>query len=286
MTERLRILITGANGQLGRSLQEVLTTDELLPLPHADADVTDPTVVERIASWRPDVVIHAAAMTDVDGCERNPDAAYRVNALGTRNVAVACQEANAAMVYISTDYVFDGTKGDAYWEFDAPNPLSAYGASKLAGEQIVQQLLNRFWIVRTAWLYRPGHRNFVSTILRLAQQQDEIRVVETEVGSPTYAPDLAAAIAQLIRRPLYGVYHLVNRGQCSRYEFARRIVELARLPARVVPVKQFPRPAQRPAYAPLRNFAGTQIGIELRHWEAALRECLAGSEASLDVDTP
>ena len=275
MTERLRILITGANGQLGRSLQEVLTTEELLPLSHADADVTDPTIIEHIAAWQPDVVIHAAAMTDVDGCERNPEAAYRVNALGTRNVAVACQQANAAMVYISTDYVFDGTKGDAYWEFDVPNPLSVYGASKLAGEQIVQQLLSRFWIVRTAWLYRPGHRNFVTTILRLAQQRAELQVVETEVGSPTYAPDLATAIAQLIRRPLYGVYHLVNRGRCSRFEFARRIVELARLPTRVVPVERFPRPAQRPAYAPLRNFAGTQIGIELRHWEAALRECLA-----------
>lgn len=274
MKSPLRIVITGAGGQLGRSLQEVLLRDEVWPLSHADGDVTDVRIIDRITGWHPDVVIHTAAMTDVDGCERNPDTALRVNALGTRNVALACQQAGAAMVYISTDYVFDGTQDRPYMEWDMPHPISVYGASKLAGERYVEQLLNRFWIVRTAWVYRQGHQNFVTKILKLAAQHDRLSVVTNEVGSPTYAPDLAAAIAQLIRRPLYGVYHLTNAGHCSRYEFAQRIVELAGLDTIVEPVDHYPRAARPPAYAPLRNFVGAEIGIELRPWEEALAECL------------
>ncbi len=270
--EKMRIVITGAGGQLGRSLQEVLAGQQVLPLIHADGDVSDPRIIARIAGWQPDVVIHAAAMTDVDGCERDPDAAFCVNGLGTRNVALACQQAGAAMVYISTDYVFDGTKGRPYDEWDLPNPINTYGASKLIGEDYVKQLLNRFWIVRTAWIYRQGHKNFVTTILRLAQERDRISVVTTEVGSPTYAPDLAAAIVQLIQRPLYGTYHMTNAGHCSRHEFAKKIVELAGLDTLVEPTDYYPRAAKPPAFAPLRNFVGAQAGIELRPWEEALAE--------------
>lgn len=271
MKPATRIVITGAGGQLGRSLQETLAGEQVLALTHADGDVADPGIIDRIAGWQPDVVIHTASMTDVDGCERNPDAAFRVNGLGTRNVALACQQTGAAMVYISTDYVFDGTRGSPYTEWDTPNPISVYGASKLAGERYVEQLLDRFWIVRTAWVYRRGHNNFVATILRLAAEQSRLRVVTTEVGSPTYAPDLAAAIAQLIQRPLYGIYHLTNAGYCSRYEFARKIVELAGLDTVIEPVDHYPRAARPPAFAPLRNFVGAEAGIELRHWEEALR---------------
>ncbi len=146
-----------------------------------------------------------------------------------------------------------------------------YGASKLAGERYVEQMLNRFWIVRTAWVYRRGHKNFVATILRLAAERDRLKVVTTEVGSPTYAPDLAAAIAQLIQQPLYGIYHLTNAGHCSRYEFAQKIVELAGLDTVVEPVDHYPRAARPPAFAPLRNFVGAEAGIELRPWEEALR---------------
>jgi dTDP-4-dehydrorhamnose reductase len=267
----MRIFITGRDGQLGRSLLDILTDDQVLAVDLDDGDVTDTNIIHQIAEWRPDVVIHGAAMTSVDGCERDPDAAFRVNGLGTRNVALACQQADAAMVYISTDYVFDGAKGSPYTEWDTPNPISIYGASKLAGESYVKQLLSRFWIVRTAWLYRPGFKNFVATILRLAGEHDHISVVTTEIGSPTYAPDLAAAIDQLIRRPLYGTYHLTNAGHCSRFEFARKIVELAGLDTIVEPTDHYPRLAQPPAYAPLRNFVGAEAGIELRAWEEALQ---------------
>ncbi|MGB9301319.1 MAG: dTDP-4-dehydrorhamnose reductase, partial [Anaerolineae bacterium] len=212
----MRIVITGALGQLGRSLQEVLQGHELLLLDLPEHDVTDPGIISAIGSYQPDVVIHAAAMTDVDGCELDPDSAYRINALGTRNVADACQTCHAALLYVSTDYVFDGTKGEPYLEFDDPNPLSVYGRSKLAGEVLVRDLLTRYYIVRTAWLYGPGGRNFVTKILGLAAHREDLSVVTTEVGSPTYAPDLAEAIARLIEHPLYGTYHLVNEGSCSR----------------------------------------------------------------------
>jgi dTDP-4-dehydrorhamnose reductase len=272
----MRVAITGADGQLGQSLQTALTTDSVLPLDHTSGDVTDTRTIDTIADWQPDVVVHAAAMTDVDGCERNPEAAFRVNGIGTRNIALACQRAGAALLYVSTDYVFDGTKGTPYNEWDVPNPISAYGASKLAGETYAHRLLNHFWIVRTAWVYRRGHKNFVSTMLRLAQERERLQVVTTEIGSPTYAPDLAAAVARLIRLPLYGTFHLTNAGHCSRYELASRIVEVAGLSTVVEPIDHYPRAAQPPAFAPLCNIVGADAGIELRSWEDALAAFIAG----------
>jgi dTDP-4-dehydrorhamnose reductase len=271
----MRIVITGADGQLGQSLQHVLDTESVLPLQRAMGDVTDTRTITVIADWQPDVVIHAAAMTDVDGCEQDAEAAFRVNGIGTRNVALACQRAGAAMLYISTDFVFDGTKGAPYSEWDATNPVSAYGASKLAGEIYVQHLLNRFWIVRTAWVYRRGHRNFVTTMLRLARERERLQVVTTEVGSPTYAPDLAAAVARLVRLPLYGTFHLTNAGHCSRYELAAKIIELTGLPAVIEPTDHYPRAARPPAFAPLRNIVGAEAGIQLRPWEDALADFIA-----------
>lgn len=266
----MRIAITGADGQLGQSLQAILGAEPVLALTRATGDVTDPRTIEVIADWQPDTVVHAAAMTNVDGCERDPEAAFRVNGIGTRNVALACQQAGAAMLYVSTDYVFDGTKGAPYWEWDATNPISVYGASKLAGETYVHHLLNRFWIVRTAWVYCRGHGNFVTKMLRLAQERQRLQVVTTEVGSPTYAPDLAAAIARLLHLPLYGTYHLTNAGHCSRYELASKLIELAGLPAVVEPVNHYPRAARPPAFAPLCNIVGAEAGIRLRGWEDAL----------------
>ncbi len=269
-----RIVITGAHGQLGRSLCQLFDPQYTLALTHQDGDVTNPTVIDRIAGWRPTVVIHTAAMTHVDACEQDPDSAFRVNALGTRNIALACQRAGAAMVYISTDYVFDGTKDAPYTEWDTPNPINVYGASKLAGEHFVQHLLQQYWIVRTAWVFCEGHKNFVTTILRLAREHGHLRVVTTEVGCPTYAPDLAQAIRALIQHPLYGTYHLTNAGYCSRFEFARTIVALAGLDVDVEALDHYPRAARPPAFAPLRNFVGAEIGITLRSWEAALENCL------------
>lgn len=269
----MRLLITGALGQLGRNLQQAVEGHDILPIDLPEHDVTEPKIVGTIEDFQPDLVIHAAAMTDVDGCEVNPDAAYKVNALGTQNVALACQRCDAPLLYVSTDYVFDGTKAEPYLEFDEPNPISVYGRSKLAGELFVRDLLTRFYVVRTAWLYARGGKNFVTKILELAEEREELSVVTNEVGSPTYAPDLAEAIARLIEYPLYGTYHLVNEGSCSRYEFAQRILELAgksRFPLH--PTETYERATRVPANGALRNFcAATQLGITLRPWEEALR---------------
>ena len=281
----MRIVITGAEGQLGKSLQDVLIGHEILPVDLPEHDITRLDIITTIAAFQPDVVIHAGALTDVDACELDPDSAYRVNALGTRNVAVACQRCDAPMVYISTDYVFDGAKGEPYLEFEEPSPINVYGRSKLAGERLVRDLLSRFYIVRTAWLYAQGGNNFVAKILSLARERDELSVVTTEVGSPTYAPDLAEAIVRLIEYPLYGIYHLVNEGSCSRYEFASKILELAgKNGFPLHPARTYDRPTRVPANASLRNFcAATQLGIRLRPWEEALRSYFGegvGSESS------
>jgi len=269
----MRIVITGAEGQLGRSLQNVLVGHEILLVDLPEYDVAQPGIMGTIEGYQPDVVIHAGALTDVDACELDPDAAYMVNALGTRNVAVACQRCDAPMVYISTDYVFDGAKGEPYLEFEEPNPINVYGRSKLAGELLVRDLLSRFYVVRTAWLYAQGGNNFVAKILALAGEREELSVVTTEVGSPTYAPDLAEAIVRLIEYPLYGIYHLVNEGSCSRYEFASKILELAgKSGFPLHPAQTYDRPTRVPANSTLRNFcAATQLGIRLRPWEEALR---------------
>lgn len=275
----MRIVITGSAGQLGQALQQVLSSEDLLLLHLPEFDITNYEQVQHvITSFFPQVVIHAAAYTDVDGCERKPEMAYRVNALGTQNVALACQSCDAAMVYISTDYVFDGTKNEPYWEWDSPNPQSVYARSKLAGEYYTQTLLHKFYIVRTAWLYSRTGENFVKTVLRLADEHNELRFVTDEVGSPTYAPDLAKALQRLIAYPLYGIYHLTNTGVCSRYEWAKAILELAGRPDfPLFPTQGYVRPAKVPARCELRNFcAATQLGITLRPWREALVDYFHG----------
>ncbi len=269
----MRVVITGARGQLGRALQEVLQRLDLFLVDLPEHDVTERRIVGTIAEFQPDLVVHAAAMTDVDGCERDPDSAFKVNAVGTRNVADTCRLCDAALLYVSTDYVFDGTKGEPYLELDEPNPICVYGRSKLAGELLVRDLLTDCYIVRTAWLYGQGGRNFVAKILELAAHRDELSVVTTEVGSPTYAPDLAAAIARLIEYPLYDTYHFVNEGSCSRFEFAERILEFAgKSHLALRRVEHYERLATVPANAALRNTsASTRFGITLRPWQEALR---------------
>ena len=272
----MRIVITGHKGQLGGALQEALKGETLLGLDLPEHDITDrQATAQAIADFAPQVVIHAAAMTNVDGCERDPDAAYRINGLGAQNVALACQMCNAAMVYVSTNEVFDGTKGEPYLEFDQTNPINTYGRSKLAGELITQALLNRFYIVRTAWLYARGGNNFVTKMIHLADERDELRVVADEISSPTYAPDLAEAIAKLIRTDHYGIYHFTNQGVCSRYDFAIKILELAgRGHVLVHPITsdQYTRASTPPPHAPIRNFcAATALRITLRPWEEALQ---------------
>jgi len=271
----MRIVVTGSAGQLGQALQQPLSAHQLLLIDLPELDVTNYRQIrEAIVGFRPDVVVHAAAFTNVDQCELQPETAYRVNALGTQNVALASQDCDAAMLYVSTDYVFDGNKGEPYWEWDAPNPQSIYARSKLAGEYYTSSLLTRFYIVRTAWLYSRTGSNFVTRVLEMADQRPDLHYVTDEVGSPTYAPHLAAAIAELIAHPLYGVYHFTNTGVCSRYEWAKAVLEMAgRGDYPIFPTEGYERPAKVPAYCELRNFCGaTQLGITLRPWQEGLRD--------------
>jgi len=272
----MRILITGHKGQLGRELWRALAGETLLGADLPELDITDASATQAIADFRPDVVLHAAAYTDTAGCERDPDLAYRVNALGTRNVALGCQRVGGVLLYISTNEVFDGQKTEPYLEWEQPNPLNVYAKSKLAGEWYVQMLLERFYIVRIAWLYSRGTTSFVTKILQAAEGQLELRVVTDEVATPTYAPDLAAAIAALIRQPVYGIYHFTNAGQCSRYEWALKILELAgrHVPVRPVTMREFPGATVKPPYSVLRNFCGAALDITLRPWEEALEEAM------------
>jgi dTDP-4-dehydrorhamnose reductase len=271
----MKIAITGSDGQLGRALDVVLRPQHtLLRLPRREFDITDPANRPVLASLAPDLVIHCAAMTDVDGAARDPVTAFRVNAFGTQNIALACGQCNAGMLYISTNEVFDGTKDAPYLEFDPTHPINPYGKSKLAGEWYTRHLLNKFYIVRTAWLFARGGGKFPDKILELAQRQSALAVVRDEIGSPTYAPDLAAAIAQLIETGQYGIYHLVNAGACSRYEWAVEILRLANVPRPVkpIPLAEYARASAPPRNGALENLAAaTMLNIRLRPWEEAMQ---------------
>lgn len=273
----MRIAITGSKGQLGTALQEELTADELMLIDLPEYDISDlQAITAQVAAFAPDVIIHGAAITDVDGCERNPELAYRVNVLGTRNMAVAAQQCGAAMVYIGTDYVFDGTKGEPYWEYDTPAPQSVYARTKQVGEDLVRTLVARHYVTRIAWLYGAGPRNFVRTVLRLAHEKGAMSMATDEIGSPTLAPDVAAALSRLIRLPAYGTYHLPNSGTCSRYEWAIEILRLASIEGvAVTPITDYPRVSQVPKCVEMRNFCAAELGIVMRPWQEALRDYVA-----------
>jgi len=281
---RAKIVVTGGRGQLGRAIAARLGgAYDVVPLGRAELDVADRRAAhDAIVAAAPAIVIHAAAMTDVDGCERDPDAAFRINALGSLHVAEAAEAVGARLLAISTDFVFDGERPSPYFEYDAPRPLSVYGASKLAGEEHVLRVARGALVVRTAWLYGPGGKNFVDTILALgdANAGKPLKVVADQAGSPTWAPDLADALARLLSSPLSGVVHAANAGHATRYELARRALDLAGLEAvRVEPVTtaEMPRPARRPAHAVLGSRVFGAAGVApLRYWEDALAEHVAG----------
>ena len=271
----MRVFVTGIRGQLGNELARQWSSTAMVAgadLPEVDITQAD-QVTEAVLKARPDLVVHCAAMTDVDGCARDPVMAYRVNGLGTQNVAIACQQANAAMLHISTNEVFGGRDGRAYHEFDQLQPINPYGSSKAAAEWYVRHLLTRFYIVRTAWLYASGGRNFIHAIQDAADRKGTLRVVTDEVANPTFANDLAAAIIQLAATGRWGVYHLVNQGACSRYTFATKILELtgrAHVPVTPILQAEWPRASTPPAHAPLENTCAAALGIQLRPWDEAL----------------
>ncbi len=270
----MKVLVTGSNGQLGRELAEMLPArgHEVVALDRSALDVSDAGAVDRaVEEHAPDLVINAAAYTNVDGCEEEPGLAHAVNALGPRNLAQACERRACDLLHVSTNYVFDGEGERPYEPFDPPRPASAYGRTKLAGEEYVMRLTNRWYVVRTAGVYGRGH-NFVRTMLRVAGERDRLTVKDDEYGSPTYARDLAEGIARVIEEGSYGLYHLTNGGACSWYEFAREIFRLADVEVEVVPVpsSEYPLPAARPANGVLSSLGSP----ELRHWREALADYL------------
>ena len=271
-----RVLVTGAAGQIGREVVEACAGDDVIAADHATLDVGDrDAVLQMITSTAPDVVVHAGAWTAVDACEGDPDRAFRVNALGTRYVAEGARRVGAWVCYLSTDYVFDGTKREPYVESDPTGPRSAYGRSKLAGEHAVAAANPRHAIVRTSWLFGVGGRNFVDTMLGLAGQHDELRVVADQIGCPTYVGHLARALVELAASEAYGIHHVAGAGACSWFEFAGEIFRRAELDVRVVPctTEEFPRPAPRPAYSVLGIERADSV--RLPDWREGLAAYLA-----------
>lgn len=278
----MKVLVTGAEGQLGRDLARVMAhSADLLPCGRDRLDVTDADAVFRlIRNEKPDAIIHAAAYTQVDRAESEPDEVFRINALGARNVAAAAAEIGCKLAYVSTDYVFDGTSSRPYREFDRTCPLSVYGHSKLEGERFVQRLNGKSFIVRTSWLYGRGPNNFVGKILLAARAGKPLKVVSDEIGSPTYTEDLAVFLAGLVRTNLYGVYHAANTGSCSRLELARAALDLsgmADVPIEPISSSELRQPAPRPRYSVLDDWMIRLNGLEpMPDWRNALTRCLAG----------
>ena len=282
----MKVLVTGANGQLGRDVVNLLKKggNSFLACAREQLDITDQLECSNVIStYDPEVVIHCAAYTAVDAAETDVDGAYQVNAIGTRNIAVAAEQIGAKLIYISTDYVFDGTSDEPYQEYDSTSPQSIYGKSKRAGEVLVQSLSSRWFIVRTSWVYGMHGSNFVKTMLKLGQEKPKLKVVHDQKGSPTYTVDLAHFLQELMSTEKYGVYHASNSGACTWYEFTQAIFEEAQLfpgfhiQAEVDPcaTDQFPRPAPRPRNSVMEHLSIRTNGLnDLRPWREGLRDFL------------
>ena len=317
------VLITGAAGSLGSDLCDTLGRQfRVVPATRRDFDITNLRATRSFVSeTKPDVIIHPAAFTDVDGCEAQSDKAFLVNGLGTRNAALAASEIGARLFYISTDYVFDGTKDGPYSEWDAPNPVTVYGKSKLLGEEYVKQHVSRHFIIRIAWLYGQNGNNFVKTMLRLAQEKEQLGIVNDQRGTPTWTVDIAKQIRDLLPTKLYGTYHCTSQGSCTWYEFALEIFKNAgyvikssaegsvslipnpesRIPVlssltpntqslrpitvRPVTSDDSPRPAKRPKNSVLRNHMLQLQGMDIMpHWKEALEEFMNSVNSQRSTD--
>ncbi|MDQ0199066.1 dTDP-4-dehydrorhamnose reductase [Neobacillus ginsengisoli] len=272
----MKVVVTGAKGQLGQDvvLELARKNHEAIGADREQLDVTNETSVQAfISDIKPDVILHCAAYTNVDAAEENEDAAYQVNALGTEYLAKAAKLVGAKMLYVSTDYVFDGTATDPYETDEATKPIGAYGRTKLAGEELLKKNLEQFFIVRTSWVFGVYGQNFVKTMLRLGAERGEVGVVHDQVGSPTYTVDLARFMVELMETEKYGIYHASNSGVCSWYEFAVEIFKQAGMKVTVNPLttEQFPRPAARPKYSVLSKKKIEEQGLSpLRDWKEAL----------------
>lgn len=276
----MKIGVIGAKGMLGTDFCEYLKTNNIKPIEWdlPEMDITDISrTIKEITRIKPNIILHFAAYSDVDGAEIEKSKAYAVNTLGTWAVALATKEIKAKLLYMSTDYVFDGKKDEYYLESDTPNPINYYGQTKLLGEKLIKDHLSKYFIVRTAWLYGKHGKNFVSTILTKAREQEYLEVVSDQVGSPTYTRDLCEHLDKLINSEHYGTYHLTNSGVCSWYKFACMIIKEAGLTNQILPISsdRINRPAKRPAYSVLKNFNYENLFMEsLRPWEQALKDFL------------
>lgn len=277
----MRVLVTGAKGMLGSDLCPIFAQHhEVRATDINDMDVRRPEAVSAtFESFQPHLVVHLAALTDVDFCEKQPDEAYRTNAVGTQLVALACRKSGAELVYLSTISVFDGDKPEAYTEFDVPNPRSHYSRAKYQGEVIIQSLLQRYYIVRAGWMFGGGteDKKFVAKIMELARSRPRLQIVDDKFGSPTYTRDISSAILELVKSGWYGVYHLVNTGvPASRYEVAKHILACAGITdCELTPVSSacFPLSAPRPRMEAGRNLRVELLGLNLmRPWPRALEE--------------
>jgi dTDP-4-dehydrorhamnose reductase len=268
----MRILITGAQGQLGRALQQALSGEDLILKDLPEFDLTQPGSESQIVAARPSVILHVGAYTNVDGAEREPDRALAVNVQGTTFVARAAATLNARLIYLSTDYVFDGTKSTPYREEDVPHPINMYGQSKREGEIAALTGCPNTLVVRTAWLYGHAGNNFVKTIMLQACERPFLEVVRDQRGCPTNADDLSLALKDLLMSDLRGVCHVTNTGDCTWHEFAEAIVSLMNLstPVRPITTAQMGRSARRPAYSVLAQGRLGTVRALLPHWQDAL----------------
>ena len=269
----MRIVITGARGQLGADLQQVLQGHQLTLLDLPTFDLTHDACGGVIVDAAPDVVIHAGAHTDVDGAERDPGLAMAVNAEGTERVARAAAQVGARLIYISTDYVFDGSGTRPYLETDQTNPVNAYGASKCAGEERALACCENTLVVRTAWLYGLQGKNFVKTILQLAADRPSLRVVADQRGCPTFTEDLASMIGKLVAHSARGILHVTNEGDCTWHEFATEIIRRAghHVPVEPITTADMPRPAKRPTYSVLSAERLHHLGFRMPSWQDGLQ---------------
>jgi dTDP-4-dehydrorhamnose reductase len=284
-----KILVTGANGQLGNELRRLCRNFPGLEFIFTDVDMLDITNPDAVSVFmeasKPAIVINCAAYTDVDGAEENAKQARKINSLAPQVLAAACAMQSAFLIHISTDYVFDGDTSVAYKEDDSTNPQSVYGNSKLEGEEKVKSVFDDYVIIRTSWLYSEYGNNFMRKILEKAKANDKIEVVDDQIGSPTYARDLANCIIDIVIKSILnpkaylpGVYHYANQGECSWFEFAKEIVKLANLTCEVIPVdsSKFPTIAKRPKYSVLdTNKVRQNFGIGIPNWRDSLKECIA-----------
>ena len=278
------VLVAGANGQLGQAIRSIAKNHpktEFVFCASADLDITSSENCNSIFNkYKPNYCINAAAYTAVDKAESEPEKAKLINVVGAKNLAEACKENNVILLHISTDFVFDGTKKEPYNEFDLPNPTGMYGKTQLEGERAIQGVFDNYFIVRTSWVYSEFGNNFMKTMLRLASERDQISVVNDQIGTPTHALNLAEALLKIIQltdqNPLkdnFGIYNYSNEGQCSWYDFAKKIFEIKniKMDVKPIPTSQFPTPAQRPKFSVLdKTKIKTTFGIFIETWENAL----------------